>query len=192
MATAAKQVVKREANVTFIAPVQRVIEVRNATLTFGPDGLLITPNDETVLYEGYAGGGGGSAFADGNIGTGTVVTSVLVRNGSYIDALQLVLQTSGGQTITSPQHGKDGGHLDVFPLSANEYLTSIEGRFGDYVDSMTLVTNTGRRSPAFGGGGGSKGSYVFQVPDGFEIIGFAGRAGDYIDQIGIAFRQRGT
>jgi hypothetical protein len=67
-------------------------------------------------------------------------------------------------------------------VPAGQYITQIEYRSGDRVDSITFVTNTGAKSPHFGGGGGV---YTLETfPDGYRIIGFYGRSGSRVDQIG--------
>ena len=48
---------------------------------------------------------------------------------------------------------------------------------------MTFVTNTGAKSPHFGGGGGDY--HLETFPEGYRIIGFYGRSGSRDDQIGV-------
>jgi hypothetical protein len=56
------------------------------------------------------------------------------------------------------------------------------------VDSITFITNTGRRSPSYGGTRSNP--FLLQAPAGSEIIGFSGRSDWFLDRIGIAYRQR--
>lgn len=143
-----------------------------------------------INYEGYAGGPGGRAFADGDIPDEQFVSAIRVKHGDYIDSLQLLFQSTSGATVESEKHGGWGGaNDDLFYISGavGEFLVGIEGRCGDVVDSLVFITNIGRRSPKYGGNGGAN-AYAFSVPSPGQIVGFAGRAGDYIDQIGVAYR----
>ncbi len=157
-----------------------------------------------ILYTGYAGAAGtanATSFADDNILAEQKVTSVHVRHGKLVDSLQVIFKDNANHVVESPQHGGDGGGLDVFDIDADagEYLVAIDGHAGKTVDSIGFTTNTGRKSAGgqlWGGGGG--GPYHFEVPDGYEIVGFTGKNGPNEDEnnrntigsIGIAYRQR--
>jgi hypothetical protein len=51
------------------------------------------------------------------------------------------------------KHGGGGGTLHVFELAENEFITKVSGKYGDYIDSMTIETNL-KISPTYGGSGG--------------------------------------
>ena len=67
-------------------------------------------------------------------------------------------------------------------MPAGQYIHQIEYRGGDRVDSLTFITNTGVKSPYFGGGGGTY--HLETLPEGYRIIGFYGRSGARLDQLG--------
>jgi hypothetical protein len=131
------------------------------------------------------GGTGGNAFSDRELAPGARVVEVQVRSGNHIDAVQLVYTLSDGRTVMGPQHGGGGGGLSVFHLDADEVLTGISGRSGEYIDSIRFQTNM-RTSPTFGGNGGSN-DFRVDVPPYTQVAGLAGRAGIYLDAIGLTF-----
>ena len=107
---------------------------------------------------------------------------VRVNSGDLVDGLQAVLQNS----YLLNKHGGGGGSASNFVLQPNEHLVRVFGEYANYVDEITFVTDLGR-SQHFGGGGG-KAHYEFNAPPGFEIVGFCGLSGWYIDAIGVVFR----
>ena len=140
-------------------------------------------------YEnGPSGGTGGKAFTDNATDEKMRLKGILIRAGSRIDAIQIIYEKSNGTTHENPIHGGNGGKEHLFMLDDDEFITSITGRFGSEIDSLTIQTNK-RTSIGYGGsGGGSVYSYI--APEGNEISGFLGRSGDRIDAIGVLFRKR--
>ena len=133
------------------------------------------------VYYGPAGGSGGGVFID-IVPSGTRVTTVQVRSGVYVDAVQVGLNTGW-----LSKHGGDGGALQTFRLASGEYITSISGRSGQYLDQISFRTNLGRAYGPYGGSGG--GPFSFQAPPGYAIVGFFGRSGAYVDAIGAIARK---
>jgi hypothetical protein len=131
------------------------------------------------------GGPGGNAFSDPEPERGARVVEVQVRSGDYVDSVQLVYWLGDGRTVVGPQHGGAGGELGVFHLDADEYLVGISGRTGTYIDSIRFQTNK-RTSPSFGGSGGSR-DFRVDVPTNAQVTGLVGRAGNYLDAIGLTF-----
>lgn len=137
------------------------------------------------FQSGPSGGTGGDTFTDDIPADGIKIQSIEIRHGDYIDAVKL--NYSDGSS--SAQHGGGGGNRSVISFESDEFLTEISGRYGSFVDSMTIRTNVQTFGP-FGGNGGSK-DYRHQVPEeNMEIIGFFGSSGSYLDAIGIVGRQR--
>jgi hypothetical protein len=134
-----------------------------------------------------AGGGGGRPFADQDIPSGARITEIRVRAGDTIDAIQAVYQLPDGRNVESTLHGGGGGRLNTFRFDSDEYLLALAGRYGDTIDSLSIITNK-RQSQVFGGRGGDR-NYRIEVPQGNEAIGFAGRAGDTVNAIGLVYAQ---
>jgi hypothetical protein len=130
----------------------------------------------TNLKSPQYGGGGGGAFDDsGYIGP---ITSITVRHGEYVDAIQV---TYGGQQ--APQQGGDGGQADTISLAQGEQVIAVVGRSGDLVDQIQFVTvspgNVLKTYGPYGGGGGSP----FYING--AVASFFGSSGEYLDAVGV-------
>ncbi len=159
-------------------------------------GLAFVPRTVSqVERTEFAGGRGGTEFADEEIPVGARISEVRIHSGSYVDSIQAIYTLQDGRQYEGSLHGGSGGKLQVFKLDADEYIVAISGRHGNYVDSLVIHTNK-RRSPAYGGRGGNK-EYRIDVPSGNRGIGFSGKSGKYLDAIGLTYapyvatRQRG-
>jgi Jacalin-like lectin domain len=141
---------------------------------------------------GPVGGGGGSAFSlacapDEKIG------AVSVRSGRRIDGVAIHCVPKGAvpKTVVEEQRAGAGGHRADFKILADEVLTRIEGTTGtcnkdsERICSLRFVTSRNRVSGWFGQPGPRQFS-LFE--NGEEIIGFTGRSGREIDQIGVRTR----
>lgn len=156
----------------------------------GSQGWLVSAKEIVMTATkqlGPSGGGGGHPFSDDALPPSSRVVEVRIRHGKYIDAVQIIHETSVGAVHPMPMHGGDGGKLDVFQLDADEYITGISGGYGKKVDSLRLHTNR-QESILYGGSGPN--SYRYDVEASTEVVGFFGRCGDLIDAIGIIIRQR--
>lgn len=122
-----------------------------------------------------AGGSGGSPF---KFSVSSQITSISVRSGRYVDALNV--SYANGQTYS---YGGNGGSEHKINLGRDEFLTGINGSAGKYIDSISFMTNKCTYGPY--GGNGSK-PYSFLAPEGYVIDGFSGRSGKYIDAISIS------
>ncbi len=131
---------------------------------------------------GPSGGVGGQPFDDCPPYENACVSEVRIWSGSCVDALQIVLGIDG-EDCESVKHGGSGGNLGIMKLAAGEYITEIYGRYGSYVDSLSLRTNMGQVR-RFGGQGGHS-EFIYTAPPGYGVIGFWGRAGHILDAVGI-------
>lgn len=138
-----------------------------------------------ISQTNLAGGGGGAAFVEGEAPAGARIAEIRVRAGDRVDSVQLVYSLPNGRFLEGTRHGGNGGNERTFRLEPDEYITGLSGRCGDGIDSLRIHTNR-RTSPLFGGGGGDR-EYRLEVPRGAEAVGFAGRAGEYLDAIGLTF-----
>jgi hypothetical protein len=68
-------------------------------------------------------------------------------------------------------------------LQPGEFITTIGGRTGAYVDKLSLRTSEGQSRVC--GRDGGKAFDDWTVPDHSVVVGFAGRAQAYIDRIGL-------
>jgi predicted flap endonuclease-1-like 5' DNA nuclease len=84
--------------------------------------------------------------------------------------------------------GGRGGLHHTVTLEADEYLTGVSGRCGHFIDSIRIHTNK-RVTDSYGGRGGEE-EYRFEAAANGEIVGLVGRAGWFIDQLGVIVRDR--
>ncbi len=148
-------------------------------------GLLYAPIYVAVTRTETYGGRGGVPFSDTDIPLGANISEVRIYAGNNIDGIQTVYTLQDGRIMEGPMRGGTGGRRDVFRLDPGEYIIGISGRYGNYVDSLTLRTNK-RTSQIFGGRGGDR-DYQIDVPSGTQALGFTGRAGKYLDAIGLNY-----
>lgn len=148
-------------------------------LTYMP--LRILQIEQTNL----AGGGGGNEFSDTDIPSGAKIKEIRIRSSRFVDAIQAVYTLRDGSILEGPLHGGRGGNIRVFRLDPDEYITAITGRYGRFIDSITIQTNK-RTSQVFGGSGGDR-NFRISVPPGNQVVGFVGRAAQYLDAIGLNY-----
>ncbi|GBF25981.1 hypothetical protein MnTg02_01017 [bacterium MnTg02] len=131
---------------------------------------------------GPSGGVGGHPFDDEPYLEHARLSEIRVWSGYAINAVQLLFDIDG-DAVESRKHGGHSGSIGTLRLDDGEYLTEIYGRYGSYVESLCLRTNRGQIR-RFGGQGGSN-EFVYLAPQGFQITGFWGCAGEMIDSIGV-------
>lgn len=134
------------------------------------------------------GGPHGTAFNDADDLPATPAPRTLtLRGGSRLDAVSLTL--SGGTTLG---HGGSGGTPASLTLGSGEHLTSATLTRGQKngrtrLFSAALTTDKGRTVSA---GTPTSDTATFTAPDGWQIVGFTGRAGDEIDKLGVIYAPR--
>jgi hypothetical protein len=142
--------------------------------------MVGAPAFAQTIYGPY-GGRGGIYFED-VIPHGANIVELQIRSGAYIDAIQVFYET-GGQRVGLARRGGNGGQLYRFVLQSGEFIRGISGKYGAFVDSLTIHTNL-RSSPRYGGIGGAH-NFHTMLPSGHVLLGFVGRAGQFVDAIGI-------
>ncbi len=125
------------------------------------------------------GGGGGSPFSD-DLTEACALVGVNIRHGGRVDAIQGIYSTPSGVNVPGPRYGGSGGTLDSFTLVAGEFITRVDGRSGNSIDSLQFTTNKGNVFGPYGGGGGN----VFSALTGLQVMGFFGRSGAELDAVG--------
>jgi hypothetical protein len=99
------------------------------------------------------------------------------------------IQVSWSDSSPAHKHGGNAGSSDTIRFASDEYLVGISGKYGEKVDSIRFVTNKEVYGPYGGPGGDVEYDYNDAKPisPSVTIVGFCGRAGDYIDAIGCIF-----
>jgi len=62
-------------------------------------------------------------------------------------------------------YGGTGGEPHSWQLEPGEWIVEVKGKRGLFIDSIQFVTNRGRSSPLWGGGGGGPYSYRASKPE---------------------------
>lgn len=131
-------------------------------------------------------GGSGGSPEERALPDGWSWSSFVVRAGKRIDAITANYAAKGGASHSVKFGGGGGDENAPFTLNAGEHVVKIRGRSGNRLDAIQFVTNTGRESPKYGGGGGKP--FEVSAPEGHEIAGFRTRTGDEVDRICPVFR----
>lgn len=141
----------------------------------GPSSSVAGP----IYGSQLVGGDGGGAWSDGATCNGQHVTGFRLKWGDQVGAVQFQYGANGWATM---QGNHDKGWRSEVILPGDEYITSVEYRGGNVVDSLTFISNKGRRFGPYGtGGGGGAGSY--QASPGQMLGCVSGRAGKQIDKL---------
>ncbi|TXG68434.1 hypothetical protein EZV62_003369 [Acer yangbiense] len=142
-------------------------------------------NKEVTTKAGPFGGQGGT---DWNYKPNGAITEITISHGWVIDSLSFKTVDKNGKSQYSDKFGGEGGDSDLIKLDwPKEYLTSISGTHHTFekqhvIESLCFHTNRTKYGPF----GRTKGS-PFDLPfkDRVSVIGFHGRACNYINAIGV-------
>src|SRR5262245_29188065 len=162
-------------------------------LSLGSSSVKSVSSQQVVFaWAGPSGGTGGHDFNDPQQFPFRIA-EVRVHSGRYIDAIQVVYTQEDrgrcfGQRAGDWHGGTGGSNQSSFRLDCDEYVVRVAGNYGEFVDSLSVETNKGR-SMKWGGGGG-KGKFSYTIPEGYMLHGFWGRAGQYVDALGIIMRNK--
>ncbi|MEA2439602.1 MAG: hypothetical protein QOH76_1026 [Thermoleophilaceae bacterium] len=146
---------------------------------------LPTLNVTTPVLAAHWGRGGGAPWWDVNMQT--VIESarlheVRMWGAGYVDRIESLYGN-----LPPVSHGGGGGErVEPLVLQPGEFIQTISGRAGRYVDHLTLTTSKGQQR-GVGGGGGDPFSWSVPAPAGDKysvVIGFGGRADKFVDAIG--------
>ncbi|KAK1944755.1 hypothetical protein P3T76_003288 [Phytophthora citrophthora] len=146
-------------------------------------GPSISVEDSVQLSESF-GGPHGTEFSDESIATsGQTVASVTIRAGKRVDGIALEIT---GPVATTFNHGGGGGDPKTLTLGAGEYITSMEAHWGKRkgrtrIFYLRFTTSAGNFVE---GGSTTDSKNTVTAPEGFQLGGFFGRAGDEIDLLG--------
>lgn len=115
----------------------------------------------------YFGGNGGGQFPDS-----VNIRSIGISCGQYIDQIRINRNAYGGN---------GGGKMDDITLSSDDYISKIEINSGQFIDHLKFTFNNNCTYEGGGSGGGRT------VLDNIRVISFAGRAGQYLDQLAVKY-----
>lgn len=138
------------------------------------------------FYVGPWGGTGGGAYYIWPTRGYSRIYAIAVRSGAYVDAITVWYLDANGQ-LYSYGAGGGGGSYYISYFTADEYIYAAGGRSYSYLDHLYIWTN--KKSLSFGGNGGNYFQYV--TPNSYyQILGFFGGSGSYIDRMGFYIYSR--
>ena len=135
---------------------------------------------ELFYTSGYGNPNAGNPFDSAYKSTSLDLIKVLVRAGSVIDNIQLLLGDGVKQIYTSA-YGGQGGNPASWQVPDNEQVRQIEIYEDNQVNGLIFITNKGHKSPQFGRAAGRY--HLLNLPDG-RIVGLFGRSGGNVAQLG--------
>ncbi|WP_330356842.1 jacalin-like lectin [Streptomyces chartreusis] len=141
--------------------------------------------DPSLRASDFFGGPHGTAFNDADDLPATPAPRTLtLRGGSRLDAVTLT--HNGGSALT---HGGTGGTATSLTLAAGEHLTTVKLTQGQKdgrtrIFSAAFTTDKGR---TLSSGTATSDAKTFTAPPGWHIVGFTGRSGDEIDELGVLY-----
>ncbi|CAL4984556.1 unnamed protein product [Urochloa decumbens] len=117
-----------------------------------------------------------------------LVDSITVRHGDVVDAIEFSYIDQAG-VKHNEKMGGDGGSASTFKLGPSEYVVEVSGTIGKWgtehaaIGTIKFVTNMGSYGP-YGLGTNTTGSYSARAEDGYNIAGFFGRSGCFVNKLG--------
>jgi hypothetical protein len=114
------------------------------------------------------------------------ITGIAIQHGRRVE--QIELEYSIGEGFNLVEHiGNDAGKWSYIKLEPGEFITYITGQAGTLIDQITFHTSLRRTFGPYGGSGGQY--FEITVPSDAMIIGFTGKVGPSINQIGLIYRR---
>ncbi|MFN9623138.1 MAG: jacalin-like lectin [Cyanobacteriota bacterium] len=111
-----------------------------------------------------------------------VIGSITLWGGDWMNQISITYDLANGPTTFT--HGQPGGATD-YPvnLQSGEFITSITGSYGDYINQLTFNTSNGQTytfppSPQSTGG-----VVTWTAAPGEVLVGFQGSSGSYLNQL---------
>lgn len=110
-----------------------------------------------------------------------VITAITLWGGDWMNQIQVDYSSLAGAAQFT--HGAvGGGTSSPFTLAAGEFIKSIDGMAGEYVNQLTLTATTGQKltwptSPQ------TPAKFSWSTPAGAVVVGFQGHCGAYLDQL---------
>ena len=107
---------------------------------------------------------------------------ITVHHGSFLDGF-IIHWADGNRDVV----GRQGGGKSHFDIAAGERIESLIVGCGGWIDGIQFKLTSGRKSPWYGGKGGSP--VAVRAPQGYEMVGVYSTATDWMEQIGIFYRR---
>jgi hypothetical protein len=171
--------------------------VELATEALQMQGVEATTTTESGFEEWFnselSGGLGGAEWHSPSLTQDEQLVGIDVTGGAWIDAITVHTRVKANDTVTSHTFGGNGGErLLSFGLPETGRLVRVSGTNGWYINSLDFVVSDLKsgeiiRYSAHGHDVGPE-TFDYEAPDGSEIAALWGRAGWYLDAIGVNYR----
>jgi Jacalin-like lectin domain len=93
------------------------------------------------------------------------------------------------ETLTTICGGTGGTLNSRLDLDQDEVIIQIQGRYGNFVDSLIIDTSKGKRR-IYGNPDAGSASFIFMAPPDKAIVGFSVRSHTFVDAIGVILGNR--
>lgn len=151
-----------------------------------PATAITTPPPEPSKYDkAYGGDEGGDVRIQ--VPWPDRITRLEVWYWDYVDGIELTSATGSKQLIGGKGKDKNIHHKPI-NLDDDEYITGVNVEYGRYIDLVTFHTNKQSYGPY--GGRPQKNKTPIQAPNGKRVVGFYGKAGDFVNSLGIVVQER--
>ncbi|KAK2636759.1 hypothetical protein Ddye_031551 [Dipteronia dyeriana] len=143
--------------------------------------------NQGTIKLGPWGGAGGVAW-DFNSGSGAAIKEIVINHGAVVDSVTFTaIDRVTGEILAKAIFGGLGGQPDQISIDwPGEYLTSISGTTNVYLETLVVESITFHTNRTTYGPYGQTNGTAFEIPlENAEIVGFFGRAGAFVDAIGI-------
>ena len=151
--------------------------------------LVINSSDAKVRFTKLVGGTSGSKFmlpsSRHDILSTYRITNIAIQHGRRIEKIEVEYANRQGSKQTE-SIGNDDGNWSYINLDEDEFIVYITGRSGTLIDQITFYTSKRRIFGPFGGAGGN--AFEINIPSNAKVIGFYGKEGPSIHQIGLIYK----
>ncbi|CAO2142330.1 unnamed protein product [Urochloa humidicola] len=151
---------------------------------------LTFPKTDPVEKVGPWGGNGGTSYEIKDAELPQLLQTISIYADDVIESIEFSYTDEAGQVRTNGPWGGDEGKSVWDPILLSDSVTvkEIYGTTGNYkgenvVTSLTIVTNVKTHGP-YGRQSPGNIPFHFAAPNGHRIVGFYGRVGDVVNQIG--------
>jgi hypothetical protein len=150
---------------------------------------VVNAAEAKVLFTEKVGGTNGTNFmlpaTRNDILSTENITRVVIKHGRRVESIEIAY-TDRRNISQAEAAGNNAGQLSFFELEEGEFITYITGRAGTLIDQITFHTSMRRTFGPYGGNGGQ--DFEINIPSNAKVIGFTGKVGPSIKQIGLIYR----
>lgn len=147
-------------------------------------GLYGHPDGQTPFYHTPVhGGDGGHETPTVYFNYRQVYSARVYHDADTVQGFKLFMADTSTGTSISMLFAEEGDAYSDFRFNEGEYLQKMNLRCGLWLDAIQFVTSEGRKSKYFGNAYGGRYEEI-AAPPGYQIIGFRGRNGAWIDALG--------